>query len=153
MTGRNLPYRPGAPTIPELAAGAVVTVAGADPVRLLLLHLRRESRWCFPKGHVEPGESLLTAARREVSEETGLRSVEFGEELCAVSYRFYVPGKRANVLKTNVYFLARSDDQDVVPEPLFDRFRWVSVDDAFAMVPYEEDRRVLEAAAARPRTG
>ncbi|MCI4367767.1 MAG: NUDIX domain-containing protein, partial [Thermoplasmata archaeon] len=59
--------------------------------RLLLLHQAVEDRWCLPKGHVEAGESLREAARREIQEETGLTDLELGPELTEVHYRFYQP--------------------------------------------------------------
>ncbi len=31
--------------------------------------------WGFPKGHLDPGEDALTAARREIHEETGLSEI------------------------------------------------------------------------------
>lgn len=37
-----------------------------------LLLIRRNNRWDLPKGKVEAGETLLTAALREANEETGL---------------------------------------------------------------------------------
>lgn len=62
-----------------------VRVAGVilvDPLGRLLLQLRDGNtqvdphRWCLPGGHVDPGEDPLTAAHRELYEETGLKVEE-----------------------------------------------------------------------------
>lgn len=144
MARRSEPYRPDAPTVPELAAGAVVV--DAKDGRILLLHEKEEDRWCFPKGHVDPGESLAEAAIREIREETGLDAVRLGTELGEVSYRFFHPRKGHNVYKSTVYFLAQTNETAVRPEPIFDRFEWVRPADARARLPYETDRKILEAA-------
>jgi 8-oxo-(d)GTP phosphatase len=144
---RNEPYHPDAPIVPELAAGAILLQQ--DRSDLLLLHYKDEDRWCFPKGHVDPGESLAAAAVREVAEETGLTSITLAGELGEVSYRFYDPQKGHNVHKTTVYFLARTPERSARPEPMFDRYDWVSVSEALQRVPYETDRRMLEVLARR----
>ncbi len=59
--------------VPIPAVNAVIF----NPQREILLTLRsarvREpGKWCLPGGHVEIGESWITALRREVHEETGL---------------------------------------------------------------------------------
>jgi len=144
---RSEPFRPDAAIVPELAAGAIV-IRGSDG-RLLLLHERTEDRWCFPKGHVDPGESLAQAAVREVREETGLNDIALIEELCEISYRFYAPKVGHNVYKSTVYFLARTLAGEVHPESLFDRYEWVTLDLARQRVPFETDRRVLDQADRR----
>jgi 8-oxo-dGTP pyrophosphatase MutT (NUDIX family) len=50
------------------SCGVIVTDGG----RILLGHATRSPRWDIPKGLVEPGESLIAAAVRELDEETGL---------------------------------------------------------------------------------
>jgi predicted NUDIX family NTP pyrophosphohydrolase len=60
----------------QISAGCLVTREGADAIEVLLVHPRRATfrrpLFGIPKGLVEPGEDLETAARRETHEETGL---------------------------------------------------------------------------------
>ena len=67
---------------PRLSAGVVVVRRG--PAGWLFLMLRAYRNWDFPKGVVEPGETPLAAARREVREETLIEDLRFtwGEEYC-----------------------------------------------------------------------
>src|SRR3982751_1714437 len=59
---------------PPRAAGVVVFRRTPRGVRLLVL--RAYNNWDFPKGLVESGEDMLSAAKREVKEETGLTETE-----------------------------------------------------------------------------
>ena len=52
------------------AAGGIVTAPDGT-----MLLIRRNGRWDLPKGKVEPEETLLQAALREVEEETGIKCV------------------------------------------------------------------------------
>jgi bis(5'-nucleosidyl)-tetraphosphatase len=58
-----------------LSAGVVVLRWHYDHYRYLLL--RAYDYWDFPKGQVEPGESPLEAAIREVAEETTIDDLKF----------------------------------------------------------------------------
>ena len=143
-------FRPDAPVVSELAAGAVLVDPRSGQV--LLLHHRGEDRWCFPKGHVEPGESLLGAAIREVHEETGIADVELRREVASTTYRFYDPARGLNVVKTSVYFLGSCSTQRPNLEALFDDHRWTDLASARALVPYDTDREVLDAVARALKT-
>ena len=139
------PFRPDRPARAELAAGGAVLDVDAD--ELLLLHLSEEDRWCFPKGHVEPGESIETAALREIAEETGLANVRLGPEIGQVSYRFYNPRKDVSIVKSVVYFLVPRPREPVRPESGFDEGRWVGRVDAPRLLEFEADRQVLDLVA------
>jgi 8-oxo-(d)GTP phosphatase len=137
-------YRPEAPIVPELAAGVVIL--GGPGGKVFLLHQADEDRWCLPKGHVDPGESLAVAALREVREEAGFEHVELEGEVREVSYRFYHPRRALNVHKTVVYFLGRTEERTARLESIFDRSEWVDLAEAAGRVQYVTDREVLEAA-------
>ncbi len=147
MPPRSQPYRPSAPIVPELASG--IAIFSTEDDRVFLLHSVDEDRWCLPKGHVDPGESLESAALREVREETGFERVAIEGELREVSYRFYQPKKEVNVYKSVVYFRGRTPERTPHLEALFDRGEWVDLDEAVRRVRYPTDRSVLEAAGRK----
>ncbi len=150
---RGRDYRPDRPIVAELAAGGVVQHP-REPC-ILLLHDLKEARWCLPKGHVEPGESLAQCALREVEEESGLKGVRVLEELGEITYRFYHPTKECNVSKVVYYFLMQSPSEELPRGPIvdhsvtFDREEWVSMGEARARVPYPTDLEVLRRAGPR----
>ncbi|HEX6115926.1 MAG TPA: NUDIX domain-containing protein, partial [Solirubrobacterales bacterium] len=71
---------------PEVrAAGGVVLRDGAEGLEVAVVHRPKHDDWSLPKGKLEPGESWVDAALREVAEETGLEC-ELGAELSPKSY-------------------------------------------------------------------
>jgi len=116
------------------AAGAVVFRRTAQGVRFLVL--RAYANWDFPKGGVEPGESELDAARREVAEETGLVELDFPYGEANRETLPYANGKVAR------YYLAETDQAEITlpvsPElgrPEHHEWRWVSYDEAEDLLP------------------
>lgn len=84
----------------EVSAGGLVFSGG----KLLVLRTRH-GHWVFPKGNVEPGESLEETAVREVREETGL-AARITRALGQTRYRYTLgrgPG-RVTVDKTVHWF-------------------------------------------------
>jgi putative (di)nucleoside polyphosphate hydrolase len=71
----------------ETTCGVVVT----DGAHLLLGHATRSPRWDIPKGIANPGEAFVSAAARELFEETGL--VTSAETLTPLGVHRYRSGK------------------------------------------------------------
>ena len=129
-------------TVDVRSAGGVIF---DDRGRVLLLRRVGEGTWCFPKGHIESGESPQAAAAREIREECGL-DVEIGRRVAEIGYTFYFPPEDVNHDKRVVYFLANPIGGVVKLEDRFDASRWVPPERAFHMLPYPNDKTVLRAA-------
>ena len=125
------------------AAGAVVTRKGGE---VLLVHRPKYDDWSFPKGKLDRGEHVVTAAVREVAEETGL-DVRLGPALTRQRYRM-----SNGRWKAVDYWTARVAGSDDVsryrPNDEIDAVEWVDWKDAQERLTYAYDRDTL--AEARP---
>jgi bis(5'-nucleosidyl)-tetraphosphatase len=117
-----------------LSAGVIILHWHHDHYRYLLL--RAYNYWDFPKGVVEPGESPLDAAIREVKEETTIIELNFDWGPCYCQTPPYNHGR-----KVARYYIAETPKTDVRlpvnPElgyPEHSEFRWVRRAEAWNMV-------------------
>src|SRR5262249_15198793 len=69
----------------QIDLAAVIERDGRYLVCQRRAHKRHGSLWEFPGGKVEPGESLMQAAFRELQEELGMRATEVGTPVLTVA--------------------------------------------------------------------
>jgi len=119
---------------------------------LLLSRKRVEPLIELPKGHVEPGESLQSAAARELREETGLQGEAIiGREIGVIQYSFGNSGSRVH--KTLRIFLATTRNQSlpVVNDSGRVLLRWIKSEEVETVPLVNEDLRpILRTAFATP---
>jgi 8-oxo-dGTP pyrophosphatase MutT (NUDIX family)/phosphohistidine phosphatase SixA len=125
------------------AAGAVVTRKGGE---VLLVHRPKYDDWSFPKGKLDPGEHTVTAAVREVAEETGL-DVRLGPALSPQRYRMS-NGRWKSVDYWTARVVGSDDVSGYRPNDEIDDVEWVPWQDAVRRLTYPYDRETL--AEARP---
>ncbi len=70
--------------LPVLAAGGVVLRGKKRPL-IAVVQMRHQKTWVLPKGKLHKNETVLAAAKREATEETG-REVRLHEYLGKIAY-------------------------------------------------------------------
>ncbi|HLF84089.1 MAG TPA: NUDIX hydrolase [Blastocatellia bacterium] len=126
-----------------LAAGGIVIDRGTGTPRVLLVHRPRYDDWSFPKGKLDPGETVEQAALREVREETGLEC-RIIRELATMRYRYRTRNKGRLRPKAVHYFLMERMSGEIhVPGDEVDRAEWFDFDEAARKLSYEQDRKLL----------
>ena len=99
--------------------------------KVLIMWNEKFRGYGIPKGHVEEGESFLTCALREISEETGLEVVRIGDFEKSLTYHHPI----FNTMKTVVLFLFESNSHDIILHSTEDyegsyRYIWCSLGEA-----------------------
>ena len=133
----DFPDRPVAANI--LAAGAVLWRESADgALEIALVHRPKYDDWSLPKGKLDPGETPVITAVREVAEETGLNS-RLGRYLGHVTYP--VTGHRK--LKRVDYWSARVVDGKFESNLEVDALDWRRLDTVMDALSYPMDRSIV----------
>jgi 8-oxo-dGTP pyrophosphatase MutT (NUDIX family) len=121
-------------------------------VQVVLVRPAGRDTWVLPKGHLEPGETALEAAMREVWEETGVR-VALPRPLGEVSYVFSQrerDDRKPTMIFKRVHFYlmeyqggALADHDNEIAEA-----RWVDLDEAPHLLAYANERKLAAQARA-----
>ncbi|HWV56035.1 MAG TPA: NUDIX domain-containing protein [Longimicrobiales bacterium] len=140
----------------DSSAGFIVFHRDEGGCRFLLVLSRQTKRplWEFPKGGINPGETVESAALRELREETGLH----GDDIVLLDgfrrserYRFTVQSGAGQmiVIKQVTYFLAEARHTRVklAAAEAMDH-GWFELPEAVRRVRYRDRRRILNEAAA-----
>ncbi len=132
----------------ERSAGFVVFIeddiardAGHDREFLLLDYGRH---WDYPKGHVEPGEVDLTAARRELFEETGIQTFDTVPGFAREVEYFFKSNRHGIVHKTVAFFLARIHHRSVRLSSEHVGHDFLPFDQAYERLTFQTARSLLQ---------
>jgi 8-oxo-dGTP pyrophosphatase MutT (NUDIX family) len=121
------------------AGGVVIDTEG----RVLVVSQRGTS-WSLPKGHIDPGESALAAAKREIYEESGIRDLKLIRELGTYErYKIGVDGgDDRSELKAITMFLFRTSEKVLRPVDADNpEARWVERSKVAPLLTHEMDKR------------
>ncbi|HMG34393.1 MAG TPA: NUDIX hydrolase [Blastocatellia bacterium] len=126
------------------AGGLLFRTNENGELEVLLVHRPRHNDWSFPKGKIDPNESIEEGAVREVAEETGLRCRiirTFGAE----RYQYRTPAGNLRPKVVHYFFMEPvSGELRINSDEEIDAVRWIQVGEAGTRLSYEADRRLLE---------
>ena len=130
------PPDPSGGRIVAAAGGAVWRPAPDGGTEVAVVHRPRYDDWSLPKGKLDAGEHVLTAAVREVGEETGLAIVA-GRRSVQTSYAVPEGLKRVD------YWVMQAVGGGFEPNDEVDELRWLPAPAAADLCSHEHDRAVL----------
>lgn len=137
-----VPYSPI--IMPDILAAGIILYNKQDKTYLVIQHSNYSGgHWGFPKGAVEPGESVQDAAIREVHEEVGIKidTLEDFEKL-----NTYEPHYFEGKLKQVHYFLAYTQEQGKMDPWELQDMKWLPFEYALKMLQYDRDKEILKKA-------
>jgi 8-oxo-dGTP pyrophosphatase MutT (NUDIX family) len=126
------------------AGGVVYRLSSGRRRYLLVASTGALAEWVLPKGHVERGETIEEAARREVREEAGVLATAL-LRLRVVSFR------RAGESVRVRFLLMRASGRAAATERR--RVRWASYREARRLLAFADAREVLDEAESKFREG
>jgi len=125
----------------ERSAGGLVLRRANGSYEGLLIGRSTPRIWSFPKGHVEPSETIEEAAVREVAEETAIHAAII-EKLSDIRYWFY-----ANKIKHSKvvhFFLMRYLRGTPAPQAgEVDETAWIPLDELLGVLTHLNERRLV----------
>jgi 8-oxo-dGTP pyrophosphatase MutT (NUDIX family) len=144
VQGRRLP------AVEERSAGGIV-VDIKDGCALIAIIARRNRagriEWCLPKGHVEPGETLVETAAREVAEETGIVGRVL-VELGTIDYWFATSTKRVHKYVHHYLLEALGGELSIENDPDHEAIdvAWLPLREAHEHLTFPNERRIARQA-------
>ncbi|MBI2581523.1 NUDIX domain-containing protein [Candidatus Woesearchaeota archaeon] len=123
----------------QCAGGVVLNSKGL----VLVVTNRQRKSWSLPKGHIDTGEDALTAAKREIYEESGVKQLKLIKALGSYQrHRTALDGgDDTSELKTLHIYLFTTKQEKLAPlDPHNPEARWVEKERVAELLTHRKDK-------------
>jgi 8-oxo-dGTP pyrophosphatase MutT (NUDIX family) len=132
----------------EVSAGGLIWRRDDDgAIEVVLVQPAGKGTWVLPKGHVEPGETLLEAALREANEESGLEVVAdeaLGQVAYLYSWRKRQQDRPIRIFKRVHFYLMRCVGGDPsAHDGEIEEVVWLSLEAALSRASHKSERNLI----------
>ena len=135
----------------ETSVGAFIYKIENNEILFLLVYSKRNNEWGFPKGHIEPNETEIETAKREIKEETGITNLTFVKDFrCCDTYKIKgtLSSTKNRIIDKNViYYLAstKEDFKGSVDDEI-GQHNWLKFEDCIKYLKYEKQKELIRKA-------
>ena len=130
----------------ERSAGVIVFHRAPRGGQISFLLLDYGKHWDYPKGHVDKGEDDLSAAMRELREETGISDVQLVPDFAREIVYFFRHPRRGLIRKEVIFFLAQTKLTKVKLSHEHVGYAFLNFEEALKKVTYPTAKQVLREA-------
>jgi 8-oxo-dGTP pyrophosphatase MutT (NUDIX family) len=140
----------------EVSAGGLIwRRRGNGSISVVLVRPTGRSTWVMPKGHLEEGETVGEAAKREAREESGLTVGEI-EPLGEISYVYSSRERNGATLtrifkRVHFFLMEHTGGDPSAHDSETDEVAWLSFDEALARATHPSEQALI--AKAREMLG
>lgn len=129
----------------DKSIGIIPVLKQHNDFLFLLVH-QVAGHWAFPKGHPNANETELETAKRELSEETGLNTLEIIEGF-RYRQRYSFEKDFEEIDKEVVFFIGFVNSEKVkIMESEVQSFSWLPFDECMKRLTYSESQKMLKEA-------
>lgn len=122
----------------QSGGGVIINDAGQ-----VVITNQNSNSWSLPKGHIEDGEDAMTAAKREIEEETGITNLTYVKDLGSYTRsRIGLYGEDdPNEQKTIHMFLFKTDETQLNPkDPNNPEAKWLDKHEVAGYLTHPKDK-------------
>lgn len=131
--------------IQDKSVGIIPVLKQRNDFLFLLVH-QVAGHWAFPKGHPNANETELETAKRELSEETGLNTLEIVEGF-KYQQRYSFVRDSGKTDKEVIFFIGFVNSKKVkIMESEVQSFSWLPFDECMKRLTYSESQKMLKEA-------